>query len=345
MAATGPLIERVPPSIPIVEVSGRSQAFGSRAADLVLKSPALALAIRRHRPRVFLSGGNHIHLTARYALAMSGLRRSVRFGVRASNSSQRPSGRIGPSIPMADRLKFSGADFVVAVSRELSDEIRAMNPRLEVTCIPNGVDIRAIERLSTEPFHHPFLDERDRRKQPVIVSVGRISRQKGFDLLIRALALLPPAVPARAIIIGTGKPEKIDALRALAAELGVSNRVDFLGFLLNPFAAMRQADIFVSASRWEGASNALLEALACGVALVATDCPTGNREVLQFGPSGTLAPVEDPQGLADAIVRELSERRPRDAQKAAASHWDLDRCVRDWAGLLQEQYRAARGRT
>lgn len=344
MAATGPLIERVPAGIPIIEVSGRNQAFGSRAADLVLKSPSLALAIRRHRPCVLLSGGNHIHLTARYALAGSGLRRSVRFGVRASNSSQRPGGRVGPTIPMADRLKFSGADFVVAVSRELSEEIKTMDPRLQVSCIPNGVDVRAVERLSREPFSHSFLRHAEREKRPVIVSVGRISRQKGFDLLIRALSLLPASRAARLLIIGTGRAEKVEALRALAVELGVSDRVDFLGFLENPFGAMRQADLFVSASRWEGASNALLEALACGLPLVATDCPTGNREVIEFGPSGTLAPVGDPQGLADAIAKELAVPRSRDAQKAAALNWDLDQCVQAWADLLHDQYSAARGR-
>ncbi len=133
-------------------------------------------------------------------------------------------------------------------------------------------------------------------------------------------------------------------MQALASELGVTDRVDFLGYLENPFAAMARADLFVSASRWEGASNALLEALACGLPLVATNCPTGNREVIETGPSGTLAPVEDPQALANAIAAELSAPRSREAQRAAARHWDLKVCVDAWADLLEDQYRAACGR-
>ena len=90
----------------------------------------------------------------------------------------------------------------------------------------------------------------------------------------------------------------------------------------------------ISASRWEGASNALLEALACGLPLVATDAPTGNREIIGEGRYGTLAPVEDAAGLAEAIRTELALKRDPEEQRAAADAFDISLCLDRWVKLL-----------
>ncbi|HEY0446728.1 MAG TPA: glycosyltransferase [Allosphingosinicella sp.] len=331
---SGPLRRTVPEGVRVVVV-GRGRRRASRGADLALAIPALASALRKRRPRVLLSGGNHLHLPVKIALALSGRRRAVRLLLRASNSSKRPGERAG-EFGWGDSYKYRGADLAVAVSEELADEIRSVPRGPDVLCIPNGVDSARVGALGEEPFDHPFL-ARDAAgvRAPVLASMGRISRQKGFDVLIRALAALP--VPARLLIVGHGARAEVDALRDLAAASGVADRVDFLGYRANPFAVLARADLYVSASRWEGASNALLEALALGLPLVATDCPTGNREILGGGRYGHLAPVEDPRKLAEAILAELAAARSRETQRERAQQLDLGRCTQEWIELLRAQ--------
>ncbi|HKR17874.1 glycosyltransferase [Rhizorhapis sp.] len=333
MRASGPLRERVPLNVPVVEV-GSGWKAKSRAADLALSVLSLGKALRQRRPSLFLSGGNHLHLPARFALGISGQRGRIRYGVRASNSSARP-GRRAHHAEMLfwDRIKYQGTDFVVAVSRDLAEEVRCSLPAMDVEFIPNGVDIGRVRQLASEPFQHPFLAERQGNR-PVIAAMGRICQQKGFDILIKALACLHPDVRARLLVIGDGKESDIDKLRGLAKEQNVAEDVDFIGYLPNPFAAMSKADLFVSASRWEGASNALNEALVCGLPIVATDCPTGNREALKDGEYGTLVPIENPPALAKGVLTELSIGKRKGVKEKVSVELDLRSRLNDWVKLL-----------
>ena len=331
--AAGPLLDRVPTSLPVIEIGSPGVNLPGRGLDLTLNIATLANAFHLRIPAVFLSGGNHLHVPARLALMMSRKRKAIRFGARASNSSHR--GKRSPeTVNRNNRLKFGKADFVVGVSHALSDELREARLPAEVETIPNGVDVEHVQAMADAPFDHPFLHD---RSSPLMVTMGRIARQKGFDIAIRMLT----EIPGRLLIIGDGSAEKLDKLKALATAQGVAERVAFLGYQSNPFAILRRADLFVSASRWEGASNTLIEALACGLPLVATDCPTGNREVIERGPYGTLAPIEDPQALADAVRMELGAGRSRAAQAEGAAHWSLATCLNLWVRKLEEEYRIA----
>jgi glycosyltransferase involved in cell wall biosynthesis len=332
----GALRARVPAGVPVF-AAGSAIRLRDRGLDLAINAPALAAALRRRRPALFLSGGNHLHLAVRAALALSGRKRSIQFGARASNSAHHGKASRWQSLTGAwsNRLKFGGADFVIAVSHALAEEIQTALPKKNVGVVANGVDLAKVDRLAAAPFSHPFLDQSD--SAPVLVSMGRIVRQKGFDLLVSALGQLRDT-GARLMIIGDGGADQVARLKSLAEEKGVVDRLALLGYHDNPFAILSRADLFVSASRWEGASNALIEALACGLPIVATDCPTGNREVVEAGPYGTLAPVEDAEGLASAIRTELTHRRSREAQSAGARRWSLDRCMNDWVDLLRERF-------
>ncbi|MFC4595121.1 glycosyltransferase [Sphingobium tyrosinilyticum] len=336
----GALRARVPASVPIFE-TGSAMRLHNRGLDLALNIPALATALRRRRPTLFLSGGNHLHLAARIALGLSGRRRSIQLGARASNSAHHGKATRWQALigAWSNRLKFGGADFIVAVSHALAAEIQTALPQKKVGVIANGVDLAKVDRLVSAPFAHHFLDKGS-DGPPVLVTMGRIVRQKGFDLLVSALGSLRD-IGARLMIIGDGNPDQVAALKSLAEEKGVTDRLALLGYQDNPFAILSRADLFVSASRWEGASNALIEALACGLPIVATDCPTGNREVVEAGPYGTLAPVEDVEGLADAIRAELASHRSKEAQSAGARRWSLDHCMSEWVLLLRVESRCA----
>lgn len=332
--ADGPLLDRAD-GLAVVEVGASSRRAGDRTGALLRSTPRLAGAIRARRPAVFLSGGKHFHSSARVALALSGRRGRTAFGGRASNSARRSDQNVAQrfSSDAALRFKYRDMDFVVAVCDELARELSAKVPEVapRITTIFNGVDRGMIVERSKHAFTHPFIEPDG---PPLLVSVGRISRQKGFDILIEAFALVSRSRAARLLIIGDGPDEPVSALRELARARGIGDRIEFTGYLQNPFAALAKADLFVSSSRWEGASNALIEALACGLPLVATDCPTGSREILAGGRLGTLAPPEDPAGLARAILTELETRRSRHAQHAASARFELQTCLDDYVRLL-----------
>jgi glycosyltransferase involved in cell wall biosynthesis len=138
---------------------------------------------------------------------------------------------------------------------------------------------------------------------PVILAVGRLTKAKDYPTLFRAFSLVRQVRPAKLLVLGEG--EERSNLERLAIELGIQNDVSMSGFVDNPFAFMAKASVFVLSSAWEGFGNVLVEALACGCPVVATDCPSGPREILDNGRYGRLVPVGDHEALAKAILETL----------------------------------------
>lgn len=139
-----------------------------------------------------------------------------------------------------------------------------------------------------------------------VLTVGSFKAQKNHPLLLRSFARLAQLPSARLMFLGAGAGE--DALRALADELGIADRVIFAGFHPDPTPFYRTADLFVLSSDYEGFGNVIVEALACGTPVVSTDCPSGPSEILEGGRYGTLVPVGDEQALANAIAAALSKK-------------------------------------
>jgi glycosyltransferase involved in cell wall biosynthesis len=168
------------------------------------------------------------------------------------------------------------------------------------------------------------------RQDGLIVSVGRLSPEKDHATLIRAFALLGPQV--RLEIAGDGPMR--DRLLALARELGVAERVTLTGFVADPFPLFRRATLAVSASRYEGFGNAIVEALACGTPVVATDCPYGPREILADGRYGRLVPVGDVAALAAAMRSALVDPPDRAALRGGASGHTVVRASDALLGII-----------
>jgi glycosyltransferase involved in cell wall biosynthesis len=164
-----------------------------------------------------------------------------------------------------------------------------------------------------------------------------LSRQKRYDLLLRAVARVCEREPVSLWICGDG-PER-ERLRTLAAHLNLEAAVRFLGFLDNPYPAMRRSDLFVMTSDHEGLPNALIEAQALGVAAVSTRCPYGPDEVIEDGVTGLLVPVGDVAAIAGAIASLLSQPdRRAEMGKAALGlmrrRFDGAKLTRRWEELL-----------
>ena len=170
-----------------------------------------------------------------------------------------------------------------------------------------------------------------------VVALGRLTPEKGFDVLIAAFARIISRRPnARLVIWGEG-PER-ENLEQLARDLGVADRVDLPGETRDPAAAIGDATIFVLSSRVEGFPNALLEAMALGRPVIAADCPHGPRDIVRDGIDGILVPPEDPGALADSLIGLLADRTRRmDLARRAVEvreRFALATVAAQWEGLL-----------
>ena len=196
------------------------------------------------------------------------------------------------------------ADAVVVVSYDAAEALVGMFPKTSqnVTTIYNPVVDSHIGEFADEPLAHPWFNDSG---VPVILSAGRLAPEKNHETLLAAFAQVVRSRPARLVIIGEG-PERAPLL-ARAKELDVVQFVDFPGFQPNPYPFMKNADLFVLSSIYEGLPLVLIEALACGTPVVSTDCPSGPREVLEDGKWGRLVPVGDPEAMAQAILKSLDE--------------------------------------
>jgi glycosyltransferase involved in cell wall biosynthesis len=164
-----------------------------------------------------------------------------------------------------------------------------------------------------------------------------LTEQKGFDVLIRAAALLRKNVDWALLVLGEGQDRK--ALEDLAEALSLASRVHLPGWATEAGPTLRDSDIFVLSSRWEGSPLVLLEAMATGLAVVAADCPTGPREIIRSDIDGLLVPPEDPAALARAIDRLVGDKALRSKLGARATdvreRFSLDRIAELWANLLE----------
>jgi glycosyltransferase involved in cell wall biosynthesis len=195
------------------------------------------------------------------------------------------------------------------VARDLSEAFGVDPSRLRV--VPNPVDLEAVRAAAAEPLD-PAHQERWRR--PVIVAAGRLADAKNYPLLIEALAMVRADAPATLFVLGQG--ERADALRRLADERGLGDAIVWCGFQANPWKYMARADVFALTSRYEGFGNVLVEAMACGVPVVATRSP-GTEDIVHDGVDGVLT-RHTPEAVAASLTRLLSNPSQRDRMAAAA---------------------------
>ena len=215
------------------------------------------------------------------------------------------------------RTVYRFADAIITTSKGVADDLVSQFgvPRRHIRIVHNPVDLQAIAKAAVEPLD-PALERL--WSHPVIVSAGRLADAKNYPLLIDALAKVRRAVPARLFILGAGERE--GALREQIARLGLDDAVVLCGFQRNPWKYIARADVFALSSRYEGFGNVLVEAMACGVPVVATASP-GTREIVADGADGLLVDRHEPDALAAALQCVLSDAslRERLSQGARAT--------------------------
>jgi glycosyltransferase involved in cell wall biosynthesis len=218
------------------------------------------------------------------------------------------------------RLLYARADVVAAASDDIAADISRLTgiARDDIKTLENVSNLAHIAGAASVPVDHPWLLE---KTHPVLVSVARLSHEKDHDTLLRAFALASRARSLRLLIVGAGT---LDAeLRMLARHLGIEHSVDFLGFQENPWRFVARADLLAMSSLTEAFGLALVEAMACGVNVVATDCGEGPRAILSRLGIGRLPPVRDPDSLAAAIIERLDHPLSPDTLREAARRYDV----------------------
>lgn len=219
---------------------------------------------------------------------------------------------------------YPRADILAAVSSGVRDDLaKTMGVSAnQISVLYNPVVTDGLDRSAAESTEHPWLAD---GRIPVILGVGRLMRQKNFPLLIHAFAQVRKQRHVRLIVLGEG--ELRSELETLVRSLGVTSDVDLPGFDANPFRFMRRAGIYVLSSDWEGLPTTLIEAMACGTPVVATDCRSGPSEILLQGKIGRLVPTGDVGALANAIMDTLDAPGDQASRIARAKEFNLDRAV------------------
>lgn len=286
--------------------------------------PFLVRYLRKSPPRALLAAkdrANRVAILARRLAGRGDIPLVIRLGTHLEQSlkGKHPLRLWWRQRQMA--RSYRHADRVVAVSQGVADDTRRLTGLASdrVVVIRNPTLFPELTERAAEPVsHHWFSDS----SMPVIVGIGRLTRQKDFPTLIRAFARLRVSHPSRLLIFGEGQDRP--RLETLITELGLAEWVDLPGFTSNPYAALARAKLFVLSSAWEGSPNVLVEAMGLGIPVVATDCESGPREILAAGKYGPLVPVGDDEQLAKAMAAVL-DHPPAAAQlRQAVAEYNLE---------------------
>ncbi len=295
--AEGAYLSQVPQGMRLIDL---------KAPRVLGSVPALASYLRRERPAALLSAmfANIIAVWAR-RLAHAGQRLVITEHNTLSSVVRNQNDVRWKWYPRLAGWFYPWADGIVAASKAIADDLARNTtiPRERIGVIYNPVITHSLREKAQEPLRDAWYEAGE---PPVIVAVGRLTQQKGFDVLIRAFAMIRKERRAHLLILGEGdlRPK----LEALVNELGLAEDVRMPGFVQNPYPYMARAALFVLPSRWEGLPTVLIEALYLGTPVVATDCPGGTREILMDGKYGHLAPVDDPVALADSMGAALARQ-------------------------------------
>lgn len=327
----GILLDAVPPTVAVDVLDAKRQLSAL---------PKLVRYLRRTRPALLLANTEHMNVMAVVAAKLAGGETRVIVTQHNSFSDQvrRPTWQFR-LLPPLYRWALPRADAIVAVSQGVADDLAARCglPGSAMSVIHNGVVTDDFDRRAAADVAHPWFVE----GRPVIMGMGRFVPQKDFPTLVRAFAAMADRTDARLMLLGEG-PQRAE-LQALAAELGVADRVALPGFMSDPLPWLRRARLFVLSSRFEGFGNVLCEALACGVPVVSTDCPYGPSEILADGAFGRLVPVGDVERLSAAMLASLSVPPKAERLAERGKSFSVNACAEHYVALFDQVRARKRG--
>ena len=359
----GAYLTRVPPEIDVIALDRRSRwsgyprfltgwpregfthlggVIGLRPRSIPLhRLRSLIAYIEQRRPDVMIGALERVPLLALWARHIARHRLGLivaehsTFSRRlaAREQDERAYAIMAHRRDLMQRL-YPSADAVVAVSDGVADDLaQAIElDRSAITTIYNPVVSQGLRERARETVEHPWFGP---DAPPVIITAGRLVAEKALHVLIEAFATLrAQGRDIHLMILGEG-PQR-DALEAQITALGLDPYVAMPGWIDNPYAWMARSAVFGLSSHVEGLGNSLIEAMACGCPVVATDCPSGPREILANGRFGPLVRVGDASGLALAMADMLDHPTPRADLLARAAQFNVDRALDAYQSLIDK---------
>jgi len=326
----GELQSELTDRVAVVELPPFETSMFGVAANL----PALAAYLRRQEPAVLFSHLRHpsiICLGVNKVLDLDTVVVPTHHSAYGTTVEQTPKDRI------VQRLVphlYPAADRIIAVSEGVADSLVEGTPISEgdLSVLHNPVDVETVRERAREPVDHPWIEDDD---VEVVLFVGRIAQQKDLETWLRSFKRVHERSPdTRAVIAGQG-PRR-EHLLSVADRHGLSDVVSIPGYVENSYRFMGQADVFLLSSRYEGLPTVLIEALACGCPIVATDCPSGPREILDGGKYGHLAPVGNADALAKAVIETLGDPIAADVLRRRADDFTPESVVDDYEQFIQD---------
>jgi len=326
--AEGPYMNEVPSSVRVVELNKKHLSAQRTLSSL----PSLVRYIQHEQPDAMLSGLNYANVVALWAKRLARVPLRLIISEHNTFSSERAHlpNYFRWMLNAFMKLSYPKADGIIAVSKGVADDLAQVLgiERENITVIYNPIITPDIQVKKDEALEDPWFGN---NQPPVVLAIGRLTNQKGFDILLRAFAQVRSQRIAHLLILGEG--EERPSLISLIKELGLDKDVRLPGFISNPYHYMANASLFVLSSRWEGLPTVLVEALYCGTRLIATDCPSGPREILKNGLYGQLVPVDNVDCLAQAILSALDEEK----SSISPSSWkdyELDTVIEQYISTL-----------
>ncbi len=322
----------------LVPYGARLVDLGRHRVSLVL--PRLVKYLKDNRPAVLFSTIMHANVTAAIAGRLAGVETPVI--VRESNAPVSEPKRTLSRLLTYKMLPYTyrWARAIIAVSEGVARELREIDHGLAplVKVIGTPVISDDMLRQGEEQPLHPWFRSGE---PPVILAAARLQAHKGFLTLIRAFAVFRRSHVARLVILGEGPERK--TLEAEIARLGLDSEVSLPGFFPNPFSFMKRARTFVLSSEYEGLPNVLIQAMALGTPVVATDCNCGPAEILAGGAFGELVPVGNVDAMAQALGRSLTPRASEEARLSVLQRYSAERVTTEYLRLagLPERVKSA----
>ncbi len=322
---SGEYVDQVPQNLNIVKLN---------APRLIASIPKLISYLKKQQPKALISALEDTNLIAIVSrqLAQTPTKLVVTVHNHLSHEIKYSKQLKRKLVPYLIRWFYGYADAVIGVSRGVVDDlIKFGSPKAKTHVIYNPIVTTDLLNKLEEPLNHPWFGSAD---NPVILGVGRLSRQKDFETLIRAFDKVAHQTPSRLVILGDG--EERENLQRLIAELGLIERVALLNFVANPYIYMRDAAVLVLSSAWEGFGNVLVEAMAAGTPVVSTNCDSGPAEILEQGRYGRLVAVGDVSALAQAIL-DVLKHTPQNSELLVrrASDFSLEVALRKYQDILE----------
>ncbi|MBD1843499.1 glycosyltransferase [Cyanobacteria bacterium FACHB-63] len=308
------------------QVEARVRIVNLESPGIVGRFYGLKQYFQREQPTVLLSILDNINV-ASFAKHLSGV--STRVIVSLHINLPEPVEDLKTWIkPLLIRYSYRLADGIVAVSHGVAENIASITgiALQQIHVIPNPITMPSLE---SNKVSHPWLEP---GQLPVVLGAGRLVKDKDFATLIRAFAIVRQQLPCRLMILGDG--EQRPELEALIHQLGIDACVALPGFVENPYPYMAGASVFVLSSLIEAFGNVIVESMAVGTPVVATNCGSGLTEILEAGKYGRLVAIANPNELAEGILATLRDPLNAELLKQRAKAFAIEQIVHQYVQVL-----------